>query len=51
MIFIEEKFEEFKKELKQYNLIIKDIVPDGNCLFRAISYFIYGTEEKHKIIR
>ncbi|KAK0093486.1 hypothetical protein PV326_013432 [Microctonus aethiopoides] len=28
-----------------------DIVGDGNCLFRAISFFLYNTQDKHALVR
>ena len=28
-----------------------DITGDGNCLFRATSYFLYGNEDQYKEIR
>lgn len=30
---------------------IVDVGSDGNCLFRAIAYQLYGDEDKHKLIR
>lgn len=27
------------------------ILGDGNCLFRAFSYFLYNTQEKHRNVR
>jgi hypothetical protein len=30
---------------------IKQIAGDGNCLFRAVSHQVYGTEDHHKYIR
>ena len=30
---------------------LKQIVGDGNCLFRAISYIITGSEQQHSILR
>ena len=27
------------------------ISPDGNCLYRSISYLLYGNEENHMLIR
>ncbi|EAR85579.1 OTU-like cysteine protease (macronuclear) [Tetrahymena thermophila SB210] len=42
----------FMQELHQKkNLCIKVVGTDGNCLFRAVSDQMYGTEEFHKEIR
>ena len=30
---------------------LKKIIGDGNCLFRALSYFIHGSEDFHTIMR
>ena len=30
---------------------LKKIIGDGNCLFRALAYFIYGTEDFHAVVR
>ena len=27
------------------------IIPDGNCLFRSLLYFLYYTQEKHRQVR
>ncbi|MBS0655783.1 MAG: hypothetical protein JSR46_08400 [Verrucomicrobia bacterium] len=35
--------------LKQYRQ--QDIAKDGNCLFKAVSYSLYGTEERHAQLR
>ncbi|KAL7066876.1 OTU-like cysteine protease family protein [Cryptosporidium serpentis] len=34
-----------------YEIYIRDIIGDGNCLFRAISDQLYGNSENHEIIR
>ncbi|OII76157.1 OTU-like cysteine protease family protein [Cryptosporidium andersoni] len=34
-----------------YEVYIRDIIGDGNCLFRAISDQLYGNSENHEIIR
>jgi OTU domain-containing protein 5 len=41
----------FSKTLSEQGLIIKDMEEDGACLFRAISYQLYGDQEMHDIIR
>jgi OTU domain-containing protein 5 len=44
--------ENFSKQLSQERgLVIKDMAEDGACLFRAISYQIYGDQDMHDIIR
>ena len=30
---------------------IKGILPDGNCMFRSLSYVVTGSEEHHKTVR
>lgn len=42
---------EFQKVLKPLGLKIKDVLGDGNCLFRALSDQLYGHEERHERIR
>ena len=37
--------------LQEYNLYRTDIVGDGNCLYRAISFCLYGTEVYHSSLR
>ena len=37
--------------LTERGLIVKDVRGDGNCLFRAISVNLYGSEEQHAYIR
>lgn len=44
--------EKFSKILSQERgLIIKEMEEDGACLFRAISYQIYGDQDMHDMIR
>ena len=33
------------------NILIKEIKGDGNCFFRAISYYIHNTEKYHNNYR
>ena len=37
--------------LQEYGLYRTDIVGDGNCLFRAVSFSLYGTEDYHLTLR
>jgi hypothetical protein len=39
------------EQLKKLKLSTRDVSGDGNCLFRAISYAIYGSEDSHHKIR
>lgn len=41
----------FELIMNKKNFRIKKIIGDGNCLFRAISDQVYGTEDNHQIIR
>lgn len=43
--------EKFSKSLSERGLIIKEMEEDGACLFRAISFQMYGDQEMHDIIR
>ena len=38
-------------EISPENINIVDVVGDGNCLYRALSRFLYGTEDLHLRIR
>lgn len=40
-----------KKLFDMYGLTVVNVEDDGNCLFRAISQVIYGTQAYHVIIR
>ncbi|EGR34728.1 OTU-like cysteine protease family protein, putative [Ichthyophthirius multifiliis] len=42
---------EFNEQLSEYNLYIKDVEGDGNCLFRSISDQLDGNEEYHAYYR
>jgi OTU domain-containing protein 5 len=37
--------------LEEKGLVIKEVEPDGNCMFRAISDQLYGTEVFHFELR
>lgn len=39
------------KQLRRVGLAIRDVRRDGNCLFRAVSDQVYGTEEHHAHVR
>ena len=41
----------FKILLFQNNLVLREVLGDGNCMFRAVSDQVYGTDEHHQIIR
>lgn len=43
--------EKFSNLLSEQGLIIKEMEEDGACLFRAISYQLYGDQEMHDTIR
>jgi len=42
---------EIKIKMLNHPCTIQNIIGDGNCLFRAFSYAVTGTEEQHLIIR
>ncbi|XP_059619176.1 OTU domain-containing protein 5 [Phlebotomus argentipes] len=46
-----ERDEKFVKAMTERGLIVKEIVEDGACLFRAISLQIYGDQDMHEVIR
>lgn len=43
--------EKFSKSLSERGLIIKEMEEDGACLFRAISFQLYGDQGMHDSIR
>ncbi|XP_065067011.1 OTU domain-containing protein 5-A-like [Rhopilema esculentum] len=49
---IAKKEEIFERELKERRgFVIKKMVPDGACLFRAVADQVYGDQEMHSIVR
>ncbi|CAI6376120.1 unnamed protein product [Macrosiphum euphorbiae] len=42
---------ELKIKILNHPCAIQNIIGDGNCLFRALSYAVTGTEEQHLFIR
>ena len=47
----DEEEEDFQILLLQSNLQIKAVKGDGNCLFRAVSDQVYGTDEYYELLR
>ena len=43
--------EKFKEEMRKNNFEVREVRGDGNCLFRAISDQIYGSDSHHEIVR
>jgi OTU domain-containing protein 3 len=41
----------FRQYLAKHGFRMIDIEGDGNCLFRALSYHLHGTEDKHAELR
>ena len=41
----------FEHKLEVRKLKIKEVAGDGNCLFRAVSDQLYGTEDHHDVLR
>ena len=33
------------------DLFVRPVLPDGNCLFRAVALHVYGTEDAHMRVR
>jgi len=46
-----EQDKELEKQLRQVGLALRDTTADGNCLFRAVSDQIWGSEVHHTRIR
>lgn len=49
--YMDIKEEMFNADLARVNLKIDEAKNDGNCLFRAFSYQIYGKSNWHRMIR
>jgi hypothetical protein len=51
-VLIRQNYEKIEKSLpvllKEKGLVIKEVEPDGNCMFRSISDQLYGTEIFHQ---
>ena len=47
----DEEEEDFQILLLQSNLRIKEVKGDGNCLFRAVSDQVYGTDQYYELLR
>ena len=37
--------------LKSHNQCTQDVLPDGTCMFRALSHQLYGNDEHHIQLR
>lgn len=40
----------FREAMRRKGLLVVDVEPDGNCLFRSVSYQIFGDAEKHPLV-
>ena len=47
----EEKNKELYEALRQGGLRVEEMVGDGNCFFRAVSFGVYGTDKYHLKVR
>ena len=47
----EDEEDNFQILLLQSNLRIREVKGDGNCLFRAVSDQVYGTDQYYELIR
>jgi OTU domain-containing protein 5 len=43
--------QKFRNEIRSINLNVKEIVGDGNCLYRAVCDQVYGAEDHYEIIK
>ena len=41
----------FEQKLQSWGMAITPCDGDGNCLFRAVSLQVYGTQDHHALIR
>ena len=48
---IKERMHALDEQLHSKQLTTRDVVGDGNCLFRCLSVGDYGHEERHSAIR
>jgi len=48
---IETEKERMKKRLEKHGFIELEMAHDGNCMMRAISHQLFGTQEKYKEVR
>ena len=46
-----ERNKQLLEELRRRGLRVKNVLGDGNCFFRAVSYCRYNTENDHLSIR
>lgn len=37
--------------MREVGFLVKEMVGDGACLFRAIAYHVYKDEEMHRVVR
>jgi hypothetical protein len=44
-------FRQYVTALATWSYSIKDVMGDGNCLFRAVAHQVYGDEEEHAVVR
>ena len=44
-------YADFDKEIKPMKIHLKDVIGDGNCLFRAFADQVDGNENTHLIMR
>ena len=44
-------FERYTRALRQWDLAVRTVLGDGNCLFRAASLQLYGSEDWHEAVR
>ena len=48
---IKERVHALDEQLRSKQLTTRDVVGDGNCLFRCLSFGEYGQEERHSALR
>jgi len=48
---LSDRYEHYRDALARQGLEIAPIEGDGNCLFRSVSYQIYGDDQYHHIVR